>query len=369
MLDDNDLPEVWDCSDEEDDFGCTNTNEYSCTSNEHQDTSQRISSTHSLIKFVVIFLLLWQAIFRISNIAVDVLFKFIGVLLHKFGEFTDSIKLKQFADCFPNTMLKGHKFQAINRDDYQKLVVCGRCNCTYEYDDCLKDTTGKRNNAKCSFVRFPRHPQTRMRSPCETPLLKLVKTSSHKYLYKPIKVICYRSVIKSIQEYVQHEQYVVLFNHWKQRVGIPLSVMADIYDGTIWQSFQNFEGQDFLSNKYSFGLMLNVDWFNPFKHVEYSVGAMYLAILNFPRHLRYKKENMTLVGIIPGPREPSLHMNSYLEPVVRELLQLWKGIEMVTPDRIQTVRAALLCTASDIPATRKLGGFVGNGALKGAQDV
>ena len=58
-----------------------------------------------------------------------------SVLLHKFGEFTDSIKLKQFADCFPNTMLKGHKFQAISRDDYQKLVVCGRCNCTYEYDD------------------------------------------------------------------------------------------------------------------------------------------------------------------------------------------------------------------------------------------
>ena len=63
-------------------------------------TSQRISSTHSLIKFVVIFLLSWQAMFRISNIAVDVLFKFIGVLLHKFGEFTDSIKLKQFADFF-----------------------------------------------------------------------------------------------------------------------------------------------------------------------------------------------------------------------------------------------------------------------------
>ena len=81
LLDDNDLPEVWDCSDEEDEYSCTNTNEYSCTSNEHQDTSQRISSTHSLIKFVVIFLLSWQAIFRISNIAVDVLFKFIGVLL------------------------------------------------------------------------------------------------------------------------------------------------------------------------------------------------------------------------------------------------------------------------------------------------
>ena len=120
-----------------------------------------------------------------------------------------------------------------------------------------------------------------------------------------------------------------------------------------------------MSDKYSLGLLLNVDWFNPYKHVEYSVGATYIAIMNFPRHLRYKKENMILVGIIPGPREPSLNMNSDLEPVVRELLQLYKGVEMNTPDGVKSVRAALLCTASDIPATRKLGGFVGHGSLKG----
>lgn len=38
---------------------------------------------------------------------------------------------------------------------------------------------------------------------------------------------------------------------------------------------------------------------------------------------------------------------------------------MTTPDGVKTIRAALLCTASDIPATRKLCGFVGHGALKG----
>ena len=38
---------------------------------------------------------------------------------------------------------------------------------------------------------------------------------------------------------------------------------------------------------------------------------------------------------------------------------------MNTPDGVKSVRAALLCTASDIPATRKLGGFVGHGSLKG----
>lgn len=133
---------------------------------------------------------------------------------------------------------------------------------------------------------------------------------------------------------------------------IPPSVMADIYDGAVWQSFQNVNGQEFLSSRYSLGLLLNVDWFNPYKHVEYSVGAIYIAILNFPRHLRYQKENMILVGIIPGPNEPSLHINSFLEPVVGDLLKLWKGVEMATPDGVKTVRAALLCTAADIPATR-----------------
>lgn len=124
-------------------------------------------------------------------------------------------------------------------------------------------------------------------------------------------------------------------------------------------------GQEFLSSKYSLGLLLNVDWFNPYKHVEYSVGAIYTSILNFPRRLRYQKENMILVGIIPGPNEPSLHINSFLEPLVEDLQQLWKGVDMTTPDGVKTIRAALLCTASDIPATRKLCGFVGHGALKG----
>ena len=38
---------------------------------------------------------------------------------------------------------------------------------------------------------------------------------------------------------------------------------------------------------------------------------------------------------------------------------------MTTPDGDKTVRAVPLCTASDVPATRKFGGFVGHGSLKG----
>ena len=51
-------------------------------------------------------------------------------------------------------------------------------------------------------------------------------------------------------------------------------------------------------------------------------------------------------------------MNSFLEPLVKDLLKLWNGVEMTAADGNKTVRAALLCTASDVPATRKLSGFV-----------
>ena len=52
-------------------------------------------------------------------------------------------------------------------------------------------------------------------------------------------------------------------------------------------------------------------------HVTDSVGAMYLCVLNLSRQERYKRENMILVGIIPGPHEPSLSINPYLTPIVR----------------------------------------------------
>lgn len=74
---------------------------------------------------------------------------------------------------------------------------------------------------------------------------------------------------------------------------------------------------------------------------------------------------MILVGVIPGPHEPSLHINSYLEQFVHDLLKLWHGIEMLTMEGTQTIRGAVLCNYSDIPATRKVGGFVGHGARKG----
>ena len=167
---------------------------------------------------------------------------------------------------------------------------------------------------------------------------------------------------------LQRPGFILKCEAWRQRV-VPDGVFADIYDGRMWKEFCNPDGVPFLSLPYNFALILNVDWFQPFKHTAHSTGAIYLAIQNLPRQERYVSENIILVGIIPGPHEPSKNINSYLAPLVDDLKQLWHGVIMQLQGSQVVVRAALTCTACDIPAARKVSGFVGHNALHGCSNA
>ena len=173
---------------------------------------------------------------------------------------------------------------------------------------------------------------------------------------------CYQSVIDSLKILVQRSGFVEKCELWRERK-VYQNVLSDIYDGSVWKSFLNPGGVPFLSMPFNFALSLNVDWFQPFKHSTYSAGAIYIAIQNSPREQRYTTDNILLVGVIPGPNEPKRTMNSYLEPLVKELNELWKGVIMQSAlGNPVLVRAALICTACDIPASRKISGFVGHNA-------
>ena len=151
---------------------------------------------------------------------------------------------------------------------------------------------------------------------------------------------------------------------WREREHlVPAGTLGDIYDGRVWKQFHS----EFLSTPFSYLLTFNVDWFQPFKRCEYSVGAIYCVVQNLPRVERYKEENVILVGLIPGPKEPSLSINSYLLPFIEELhLYYFNGLKLKSPYGSEiTVQLALSCVSCDVPATRKLCGFLGHNARLG----
>ena len=103
----------------------------------------------------------------------------------------------------------------------------------------------------------------------------------------------------------------------------------------------DFEDKPFLNDPYNYGFILNLDWFQPYKHLTYSAGVIYLSILNLPSHVRYTDANTILVGVLPGPHEPKGSINTYLEPLVNDLMG---GIPLYLQGiGEKTVRCALMC--------------------------
>ena len=104
---------------------------------------------------------------------------------------------------------------------------------------------------------------------------------------------------------------------------------------------------------------MNVDWFRPYKHLTYSVGVLYFAIMNFPREYRFKRENILPIGIIPSSQEPKHDINSLLEPLVQELFQFQVGLPMSVNLSTQEVTLDVYCCVS-LVIYQQLQNYVGS---------
>ena len=107
--------------------------------------------------------------------------------------------------------------------------------------------------------------------------------------------------------------------------------------------------------------MLNLDWFQPYDGTMHSTGAIYTAICNLPHDIRFRRENLLLLSLLPGLNEVSLHkINHYLAPIINELQSLWNGVTLHTNEypNGKRVRAVLILVSCDIPATRKICGHI-----------
>ena len=190
-----------------------------------------------------------------------------------------------------------------------------------------------------------------MRKPCGHNLLKKVVLSNGKTKYYPLKVYCYKKLKDSLFNLLNRPGMWQLCQHWKSRI-VPPNSLADVYDGKVWKSFKGKDGSLFFKTaSYNIGLMLNCDWFPPFDRTQYSVGVMYAVVLNLPRAIHFKPENLLIIGIIPGPDEPNLVMNSYLKPMTDEHFDLWEEVIHMQLSFVLLVIGQLLLRLEDFLVT------------------
>ena len=146
----------------------------------------------------------------------------------------------------------------------------------------------------------------------------------------PRKVYLYRSISNSLTDLVKRPGFMMKCEHWRSRLDLN-DKFIDVYEGRMWKELNNLYGQSYLCLPGNLCLGINVDWFNPHKDSPYSIGAIYLVVLNLLREEWYKIENVILAGIIPRPNEPKGNINSFLSPLVEDLKSLHDGIVVRSP--------------------------------------
>ncbi|KAJ8315783.1 hypothetical protein KUTeg_007933, partial [Tegillarca granosa] len=347
--DEDDVPETWDSILEEEvdeDLGIL------------VNRRSGLKSLNDLMFWLLYFILYWQSVCHVSDNGIEWLLRFLFQFFNILSLKVNHGLLTEFIMIFPTSMYMLRKLMTLDRDNFERFVVCRECFTTYRLDDCFNEINGVRKTKLCTHEYFKRNREYY----CNTPLLKEVLLKDGSIKLYPHKVYCFNSLINGLEHILQKQNLPDLMCHWKSWSN-KTNFLRDVYDGAVWRSFG-----DFFQGDRNLGLILNVDWIQPFKNrTDYSVGVIYFAILNLPRNIRYKFENVIVVGLIPTLKKEPSDLSPFLSPVMKELKALWKGVSLKTSlsSVALTIRAALVCVACDIPAARKVCGFKSHSAVLG----
>jgi len=138
---------------------------------------------------IAYFLLLLQTMYKLPDIAVNLILTFLTILL----EMTSAITLK-FHSVFQLLGL----FQ--DRLYFYRYVMCPKCSKLYHLDK-LKAQVRHNQSPTCDFVEFKKHRKHHRRTRCNTPLLEKIPMKDGPIDWRGIKYYCYRSLQRSLEEF------------------------------------------------------------------------------------------------------------------------------------------------------------------------
>ena len=258
---------------------------------------RKVQVANSILQWLLYFLLIWQGVCQVSDNGLAWLLRFLLQFLKVLNIHLSGELLTELVAMFPTSLYLVRQILAIDRDNSTKYVVCPKCTACYEYSECVRDVDGRHVVKRCSSKHYSRGKMII----CDGQLVKRVVLKNHVIKYYPIYYYCYSSLLNSLEKLLQKPGFPEKCEEWRKRGQSKPEQMTDIFDGQLWKDFQKYNGSDFLNAPRNYGLMLNFDFFQPMKHrKDYSVGVLYLVLLNLPRAERFKWENVLVVGIIPA---------------------------------------------------------------------
>ncbi|GET66370.1 hypothetical protein GLOIN_2v1883106 [Rhizophagus irregularis DAOM 181602=DAOM 197198] len=296
---------------------------------QHTDTSSsdgnegRKNDNDDKFSWILLWIMTFRKKFNLPETATESQLKFMKIVLKEIGG--------DIYDSFPDSLYLA-RIQLGLKDRFHSFVPCPKCHKLYNKTD--MDEIQKNDSIgiiRCSHVEFPNSASRRTKS-CQTVLAEReVKKPELIYPFVPI-----------------HQQLETLYRrpHFERETDDENS--AKFFRPEVANSH--------------LGLMINLDWFQPYNGTFYSIGVIYAAVCNLPHDIRFKRENLLVLSLLPGPNEVSLHkINHYIAPIVNELELLWSGITLNRTFECQNgknIRAALVLISCDIPAAQKICGHI-----------
>ena len=149
-------------------------------------------------------------------------------------------------------------------------------------------------------------------------------------------------------------------------------VVKDVFDSSHYRSLCGQEvklggqctGRMFFSDRRDIALGLSTDGFSPWRRRKKSAWPIILYNYNLPPDIRFHKDNIIPLCVIPGPKKPK-DFDSFLWPALQEFLKLSIGVPAF--DAL-TVSQFLLCAfliivSGDIPAVSMVMQMKGHNAI------
>ncbi|KAK6128488.1 hypothetical protein DH2020_037772 [Rehmannia glutinosa] len=154
---------------------------------------------------------------------------------------------------------------------------------------------------------------------------------------------------------------------WHAEHMVEDDIMSHCSDSLAWKHF-NDTHPEFAAEIRNVRLCLCTDGFQPFAQygAQYSCWPVIVTPLNLPPWLCMKDKHMFLTVLVPGPKNPKDKLDVYLQPLIKELNQLWDvGVQTydISKKKNFQMRVALMWTVSDFPAYSMLSGWSTAGRL------